>query len=120
MIQTLDLSGKNYELTDNVKEYVAKKLGRLDRFLPRNARKTVKLDVVLKEVNRANGNKYECDATMTLPGKMLHATDSTMNIMAAIDIVEQKLSGQLRRYKDERTHEKGWRAKLASMRGKLS
>jgi ribosome-associated translation inhibitor RaiA len=38
---------------------------------------------------------------LNLPGKTLVAKDSTMNAMAAVDIVEEKIRGQIRRYKDE-------------------
>ena len=113
MIEKIDLSGKNYELNDAIKEYAQKKLGRLDRFLPRQARESAKLEVIFKEVNRENGNKYECEAILVVPGKKIVAADSTMNMMAAIDIVEAKLADQLRRYKETNEPAKGWRARVA-------
>lgn len=102
MIEHIDISGVRYSPDDLTKRYVMKKIGRLDRFLPRHARKTAKAEIKLRQVNRANGNKYECDVLLTLPDKTLHATDSTMNMLAAVDIVEAKLHNQLRRYKAER------------------
>lgn len=101
MITHIDITGVRYQVDDVTKKYVMKKIGRLDRFLPRHARKSVKAEVVLKEVNRANGNKYECDIIIKLPGKSLTAKDSTLNMLAAVDIVEAKLAAQLRKYHDE-------------------
>ena len=101
MITHIDITGVRYQVDDVTKKYVMKKIGRLDRFLPRHARKSVKAEVVLKEVNRANGNKYECDIIIKLPGKSLTAKDSTLNMLAAVDIVEAKLATQLRKYHDE-------------------
>ncbi len=93
-----------------------KKIGRLDRFVPRHARKTLQVEVILEEVNRANGNKYECDIRLTLPNKVLTAKDSTMNMLAAIDIVEAKLVNQLRKYKETNAPTKGWRARVAQLK----
>ena len=36
-----------------------------------------------------------------MPDKKIVAKDSTMNVLAAIDIVEARLNGQVRKYKDD-------------------
>ena len=100
MIQSITLSGVHLDIDDTTKKYVQKKVGRLDRFLPRHARKSVTAEVILKEVNRDHGNKYEAEVVLNVPDKKLTAKDSTMNVLAAIDIVEAKLANQLRKYKD--------------------
>lgn len=97
----IDITGVRYQVDDVTKKYVTKKVSRLNRFLPRHARKSAKAEVVLKEVNRANGNKYECDVVITVPGKKIAAKDSTLNMLAAIDIVEAKLSTQIKKYHAE-------------------
>lgn len=101
MITHIDITGVRYTPDEITKKYVMKKIGRLDRYLTRHARKSVKVEVKLKEVNRAHGNKYECDVLMHLPDSMITAKDSTLNMLAAIDIVEAKLRNQLKKYKDE-------------------
>lgn len=107
MITHIDITGVHYDIDDISRKYVLKKIGRLDRYLPRHARKTAKAEVVLKEVNRANGNKYECSVKLTLPQKSVTAQDSTLNMLAAVDIVEAKLATQLRKYHDEHSHRGG-------------
>lgn len=99
MIEAMDIMGVKYELDDTTKKYVTKKIGRLDRYLPKHARKSVTAEVRLKEVNRDHGNKYEAEVILTVPDKVLTAKDSTVNMLAAIDIVEAKLVAQLRKYK---------------------
>ncbi len=103
----IDITGVRYHLDEATKRYVTKKVDRLTRFLPRHARKSAKAEVVLKEVNRANGNKYECDVVITVPGKKIAAKDTTMNMLAAVDIVEAKLTSQLKKYHDEHTFRGG-------------
>lgn len=101
MIQNLTITGVKYELTDTSKKYVEKKIGALDRFLPRHARKSVAADVKIKRTDNPDGNKYEVEVIITVPDKVITAKDSTMNVTAAVDIVESKLASQLKRYKDD-------------------
>ncbi len=99
MIEAIAITGVKFELDDTTKKYVTKKIGRLDRYLPKHARKSVSAEVKLKEINRDHGNKYEAEVILNVPDKVLTAKDSTVNILAAIDIVEAKLVAQLRKYK---------------------
>jgi putative sigma-54 modulation protein len=100
MITAIEITGlSKYPVDDTTKKYVIKKIGRLDRYLPRHARSTVSAEVRLKQVNRDHGNKYEAEVTIIVPDKMITAKDSTLNMLAAIDIVEAKIVAQLRKYK---------------------
>ena len=101
MITNLTITGVKYELNDTTKRYIEKKIGPLDRFLPRHARKRVTADVKIKQIDHPGGNKYEVEVIINVPDKVITAKDSTMNVLAAVDIVETKLNGQLRRYKDD-------------------
>ncbi len=107
MIATIDITGVRYTPDEITKRYVRKKIGALDRYLSRHARKTAQVEVKLKQVDRAHGNKYECDVIMYVPDQTLTAKDTTLNMLAAIDIVEEKMRTQLKKYHDERTDHKG-------------
>lgn len=100
MIASIDITGVKYVAGDQVQKYVMRKIAKLDRYLPRHARKSVTADVKLKQVNRDHGNKYEAEIIINVPDKRLTAKDSTVNMFAAIDIVEAKLINQMRRYKE--------------------
>jgi len=41
MISSIQISGINYEVNKNTHKYAMKRIGRLDRYLPKHARKTV-------------------------------------------------------------------------------
>jgi putative sigma-54 modulation protein len=99
MITAIDITGEKYDLDDTTKKYVTKKVGRLDRYLPRHARKSVSAEVKLRQINGDHGNKYEAEVIMYLPDKTITAKDSTVNMLAAVDIVEAKLVTQLHKYK---------------------
>jgi putative sigma-54 modulation protein len=107
MSMHVDITGVRYTPDALTKKYVTKKIGALDRYVGRHARKTAAAEVKLKEVNRAYGNKYECDVIIHVPEATITAKDSTVNMLAAVDIVEEKLRAQLKKYHDERTDHRG-------------
>lgn len=107
MTKHIDITGVHYTPDELTKRYVRKKIGALDRFLNRHARKTFRAEVKLCQVDRKKGNKYECDVTLYLPESTITAKDSTMNMLAAVDIVEEKLKNQLKRYHDSKIEHRG-------------
>ncbi|HET8884100.1 MAG TPA: ribosome-associated translation inhibitor RaiA [Candidatus Saccharimonadales bacterium] len=100
MIESIDITGIKYEVDDTTKKYVLKKVGRLDRYLPRHARKSATADVRLRQINGDHGNKYEAEIVLNIPDKRITSTDSTVNMLAAVDIVEAKIVAQLHKYKE--------------------
>jgi putative sigma-54 modulation protein len=100
MITSVDVTGIKYSVNEKTLKYVMEKVGKLDRYVPMHARKTMVADVKLRQVNRDHGNKYEAEVIIKIPNKTITAKDTTLNMMAAIDIVEAKLIAQLRKYKD--------------------
>lgn len=107
MMKVINITGVRYTPDELTKRYVRRKIGSLDRYISRHARKSAQVDIKLKEVNRAHGNKYECDVIMHLPDSTIAAKDSTLNMLAAVDIVEEKLRTQLKKYHDTRKDHRG-------------
>lgn len=99
MIARIDKSGINLELDADVAKYIDRKIGRLDRYIPRSARASARAVVTIRESSNQAGNKYECEVILHLPGENVTAKDATMNKFAAVDIVEAKLRNRLLKYK---------------------
>lgn len=116
MITSIELSGLGYQIDERTKKYAIKKIARLDKYLSRHARQSVTAEVKLREVNKDNGNKYQAEIILHVPDKTLTAKDSTINMIAAIDIVEAKIVGQLRRYKQATLPHVGQRRVLSRLR----
>lgn len=118
MITRIDKSGINIELDSDVVKYIDRKIGRLDKYVPRSARASLRAVVTIRETSNQSG-KYECEAILHLPGENITAKDATMNKFAAVDIVEAKLHNQLLKYKA--THSSvARRGLLRKMRERLS
>ena len=99
MIQKLEINGVHAVLTDDLKKYIMKKIGKMDRYMPRHARESVHVEVFVKERTKAKQER-ECEVVMRLPGSVITAKETTINMFAAVDIVEAKLKNQLRKYKE--------------------
>jgi ribosomal subunit interface protein len=101
MIAQIDITGVNYDVSQTTEKYIHKRIGKLDKFLPRHSKKTATAKVTIKQVNKSHGNKYEVEVIINLPVKNLMAKDESSNVLAAIDILEAKLTSQARKYKLE-------------------
>lgn len=100
MIQKMEINGIHTELGDDIKKYITKKIGRLDKYMPRNARESAHAEVKLKNVSKGKKNQYTCEVILHLPHDVITTKETTMNMFAAVDIVETKLKNQLKKYKD--------------------
>ena len=113
MIEKIEISGNGYKVEEPFKKYVEKRLGKLDRYLPRGFKKDVVAKVVVAEIGKNKSEKYEISVAMDIPGgKVIAAKDECSNVFAGVDLVEAKLTGQIRRYKlDMQPHrqKKNWR-----------
>ena len=117
MIKDITITGVKYELNATTKKYVERKIGSLGKYLPRHARKSASADVKIKQIDNPGGNKYEAEAIINVPDKKIVAKDSTMNVLAAVDIVEARLNGQVRKYTDDvLAHVGGSRGVLAKLK----
>lgn len=103
MIKHIDISAsqKDYEIDDELAKYIQKKIGKLDKHLKRKNRAEARADVKLKESTGKGGKKCTAEVILHIPGTKLTASESTMNMYAAVDIVEAKLQNQLKRYSEK-------------------
>jgi putative sigma-54 modulation protein len=100
MVQKLEITGEHYEVDDNLHKYITRKIGRLDKYMSKHSRESAHMEVRLKE-QKADGKK-QCVANVTLhlPKETIVVKESTLNMYAAIDIIQAKLKQQMQRYKD--------------------
>ncbi len=117
MIAKFDLKGVHMDIDANLQKYATRKLGNLDKYLPRHHRDAAHAVVELKQASKAKEQKkYTCDVTLHLPHGVLHVAESTMNMYAAIDIVETKLKLQIKKYKESQGNGKLTRQLTARFR----
>lgn len=101
MLQKLEISKVHTSADQNLLKYVTKKIGGLDRFIPRQYRKDAHAEVLLKESKAKNNNCFTCEVTLNLPHQPIIVSESALNMYAAVDIAEAKLKIQLKKYKEQ-------------------
>lgn len=106
MINNLEVSGVRFELNDQVKDYVQQKIGGLDKYMPKHERQSVRGEVILSEEEGQSNNRYTCEVRIDMPRETVTAKESTINMYAAIDIVEEKVRSQLQKHKDKQENDR--------------
>lgn len=87
------IRGQQIEVTEALKEYVDKKLGRLEKYFdaPPTSEGYVTLSVIR--------GLHTVEVTIPLPGVVLRAEDRSEDMYASIDAVVDKLERQIRKHK---------------------
>ncbi len=104
MIQQLEISGVHMSVGEDLRKYVIKKIGGLDRFVSRALRESIHAEVRLKEVKQKGQKECICEVVLHVPHETINVTEGTVNIFAAVDIAETKLRHQLKKYKETRVN----------------
>lgn len=117
MIAKFELKGVHTTIDEGLQKYATRKIGNLDKYLPKHHRDSVHAVVELKQASKVKDQKkYTCDVTLHMPHSTIHAAESTMNMYAAIDIVEAKLKAQIKKHKESHTDGKLFRHLSARFR----
>lgn len=104
-VLNVEISGTNYKLTSQEQSYVEKKCRKLVNHMPMHSRKSAFVSAKISLVGQKSGDKYRCDAVLTLPDKTLAASETSPSLTNSVDEVERKLQDQIRRYKTERRND---------------
>ena len=97
----LHVKGKNLEVSDSIRSYAERKLGKLDKQLHALARVEVELAV---ERNPSVSENQVAEATIWLKGRTLRAREATRDMKASIDELTEKLLRQVKSERDKRSH----------------
>jgi putative sigma-54 modulation protein len=99
----LQVSGRNLDITEPIREYAERKLARIERHLTEDTR--VDLELAIERNRSISSNQY-AELTVWTRGPVLRAHESAEDMYAAIDLAVDKLDRQVRRYRERRRH---WR-----------
>ena len=95
----LIIQGKNMEVTDRLREYIERKVGKLDRYLPTITEARVELSV---EGVKSAQDRQVAQLTVRTRGTLLRAEERSADMFASIDAVVDKMYRQIVRYKGKR------------------
>lgn len=87
------ITGRNIEVTTGLRQAIEEKLGKLERFFAPATEATVRLSVQ-KEI-------HKIEVTIPVKGHIIRAEESSTDMYVSIDLVEEILERQLKKYKNK-------------------
>lgn len=104
---TLDVSifGRNMDVTDQIQDYVTKKVSKLDKYLPGIDEARVDLSYIKSA--RSAADRQVAQITIRGNGFILRSEESADDIFAALDIALDKIQRQIERFKGRRYRGRG-------------
>jgi len=90
-----NIRGENLEVTPALREYVEKKIGKLEKYFDSTPVADVNVNFQVQKQNR----EQIIEVTIPMPSLLLRAEESHADMYAAIDLVTEKLERQIRKHK---------------------
>lgn len=113
----LTVHGRHLEVTDWVRQYIEKKVSRLERYLPQM--QEIRAELTQSET-RAAADRYTAQITLWANGQILRAEESTSDIFASIDATVDKMASQMQRFKGRRFQSRRRASAAASMEAEMN
>ena len=110
----LQVKGRNLEVSDSIREYAERKLGKLDRLL--NDLTQVELELAV-EKNPSIAENQVAEATIFTKGPVLRAREASGDMKASIDQLTEKLMRQVKHYRESRQDHRRPRGHIAEPGG---
>ncbi|CUS26717.1 ribosomal subunit interface protein [Paucilactobacillus oligofermentans DSM 15707 = LMG 22743] len=102
-----NIRGENIEVTDSIREYVTKKISKLEKYFGENTDATANVNL------KVYSNREEkVEVTILLPYLTLRAEETSQDLYGSVDLVTDKLERQIRKYKtkvNRKSREKGFK-----------
>jgi len=101
----VEIYGRNMEITDRIREYVDKKVSKLDRFL--SGIDEARVDLSYEKSARNADDRQVAQITVRGKGFILRSEERADDIFAALDIALDKIQRRMERYKGKRSRGRG-------------
>jgi putative sigma-54 modulation protein len=98
--------GRNVDVTNALKEYVEKRVGKLEKFLDNLGEAQVTLSV--------ENQSHKVEVTIPVNGMILRGEETTGDMYTSIDMVVDKLEKQIEKYKGKLIRRRGQSEKMAA------
>ena len=89
----LVISGKNIDITDGLRSAVEDKIGKLERYFTDSTEVHVTLST--------EKNRQKIEVTVPMKGSIIRAEETSTDMYVSIDLVEEVIERQLRKYKNK-------------------
>lgn len=87
------ITGKNIEVTEGLRSAIYEKIGKLDKFFTKDVEAIVTLSV--------EKERQKIEVTIPIKGSIIRAEEVSSDMYVSIDLVEEIIERQLRKYKNK-------------------
>ena len=108
----IEVKGRNLQVTDELREVVARRFEKVGKQVSELAVLQVEL---WEERNPSNPEKLVAEATLHLKGVTLRAKDASRDVKHSINLVADELARQVKRHRDKRRKRRESRAAAGQM-----
>jgi putative sigma-54 modulation protein len=105
MAVQISIHGRDLSITPKLREYVEKKVSKLDHYLPSIAEAREDLAEVASA--RSASDRHVAQLTVHGPGMVLRAEERQDDLFSAVDAVMEKMHRQIERYKGKHMRGRG-------------
>jgi putative sigma-54 modulation protein len=112
----IEVKGRNLQVTDELREVVARRFEKVDKQVSELATLEVELS---EERNPANPDQMVAEATLYLKGVTLRAKNASRDSKHSINLVADELARQVKRHRDKRRKRREQRAGAAEANSPL-
>ena len=105
MTLDVEIYGRNMEITDRIRDYVDKKVSKLDRYLP--GIDEARVDLSYERSARSAADRQVAQITVRGKGFILRSEERADDIFAALDIALDKIQRRIERFKGKRYRGRG-------------
>ena len=95
----IQVKGRNIHVSDDIREHVVKRFGKISKQVSELAELEVEL---FQERNPANPDSKVAEATLHLKGVTLRARDASGDLIHSINLCSDELAAQVKRHRDKR------------------
>src|SRR3990167_5335113 len=92
----INITGRNLEITENIRTYVEKKIGRLSKHMPNIGEANVEL---ADEKTKEPEQRFVAQVTINFNGTLLRGEQRQKTLFASIDSVSEVMDRQINKYK---------------------
>lgn len=93
MIMRYTITGRNVNVTPGIRKAVEEKIGKLDRYFNPDTEVIVTLSV--------QKDRQKIEVTIPVKGNLIRAEESSSDMYVSIDLVEEVIERQLKKYKNK-------------------
>lgn len=93
IIMNLVISGKNLDITEGLRSAIEEKIGKLERYFTDSTEVHVTLST--------EKNRQKIEITIPMKGSIIRAEEVSSDMYVSIDLVEEVIERQLRKYKNK-------------------